>query len=333
MLTKHAAITQIGVVVCLALALGVCPSGAQPRAADFTAPGSIDFRTGAPVSEGVQLHAELFSLASLAGQKLPTIIMAHGWGGTAAGFRRDAIDLATAGYLVITFDYRGWGESAARLVLTGPSPITPESGRNQTFTAEVREVREYIDPIEQTADWFNVIDWAAGEPMVDTNRIGIRGSSYSGGHVFYVAAHEPRIKAVVSQVGGFDSSWVVATESEARETHAEATARARGEAYPEPRSVTRGSLVGAPIREKFARYAPVTFADRVTDPAVLFIVAENEDLLDNETNARLAYERMPGKTKRYVEIAGIGHYDVYRDHRDQVVSLAIEWFDEHLKGK
>ena len=62
------------------------------RAAEYRAPEGIDFRTARITSEGVQLHAELFSPTALAGKPLPTIIMAHGWGGTAAVFRRDAVD-------------------------------------------------------------------------------------------------------------------------------------------------------------------------------------------------------------------------------------------------
>ena len=121
-------------------------------AAQFKAPENIDFRTASVISEGVRLHAELFSPKALAGKPLPTIIQAHGWGGVAANLRRDATELASAGYLVITFDYRGWGESDARLILTKPSPITPMMGQNQKFTAELMEQREYVDPIEQVTD-------------------------------------------------------------------------------------------------------------------------------------------------------------------------------------
>lgn len=301
------------------------------RAADFKAPENIEFRTARIMSEGVRLHAEIFSLKSLAGKPLPTIIMAHGWGGTAANFRRDAIDFANAGYLVITFDYRGWGESDARLVLTGPSPVTPIQGQNQRFTAEVQEVREYVDPIEQTTDWFNVIHWAASEPMVDKNRIGIRGSSFSGGHVFYVAAREPRVKAVVSQVGAFDARWVASDKEQLEITYAEASKRAHGEPYPAPRAVVVGRLIGAPVREKLLHYAPVEEASKVKDAAVLFIVAEKEELFDNKDHAKLAYDRMAGTKKKYVSIPEITHYGVYLQARDQAIKLAIEWFDEHLK--
>ncbi len=300
----------------------------QTPSAGFKAPENLDFRTAKVVSEGVRLQAELFSLKTLAGKPLPTIIMAHGWGGTAANFRRDAIALANAGYLVITFDYRGWGQSDGRIVLTSP----PEKREGRRFTAEVEELREYVDPIEQTTDWFNVIAWAMGEPAVDKNRIGLRGSSYSGGHVFYVAARDPRIKAIVSQVGAFDSRWVVTGEAESRLTYDEATRRARGEiGYPEPRIKAVGNLIGAPIRDKLLHFAPVEEAAKVKDCAALFIDAEKEELFDNKLNAKLAYDRMPGTKKKYIAIPGITHYGIYTTEREQAIKLAIEWFDQYLK--
>ncbi|MCI0524040.1 MAG: alpha/beta fold hydrolase [Acidobacteria bacterium] len=310
---------------------------AQQPATTFTPPETIDYRKANVMSEGVRLNAELFSLKSLAGKPLPTIIMAHGWGGTAAGFRRDAIDLANAGYLVIVFDYRGWGESDSRVILTGAAPVKPAQYRKgQKFTAEVTEVREVVDPFEQTTDWFNVIDWAMGEPMVDKNRIGIRGSSYSGGHVLYVAAYEPRVKAFVSQVGAFDSrpksiSLAGAASDQIKLAHDESTKRARGEiGYPEAGQRVIGQLYGAPIRDKLLRWAPVEVADKRTDCAMLFIVAEKEELFDNKDHAKAAYDRARGP-KKYVEIPKITHYGIYRESREQAVKLAVEWFDQYLK--
>src|SRR5262245_42557361 len=187
----------------------------QQAATGFKAPDNIDFRTANIISEGVRLQAELYSLKSHAGKPLPTIIQAHGWGGVAANFRSDSLALANAGYLVIAFDYRGWGQSDGRVVLKAP----PEKKDGRRFTAQVEELREYVDPLEQTTDWFNVINWAMGEPTVDKERVGLRGSSYSGGHVFYVAARDPRVKAIVSQVGAFDSRWVVADAEQAKTTY------------------------------------------------------------------------------------------------------------------
>jgi dienelactone hydrolase len=300
-------------------------------AAQFKAPDDIDFRVANIISEGVRLHAELFSLKSLAGKPLPTIIQAHGWGGVAANLRRDSIDLANAGYLVITFDYRGWGESDARIILTGSSPVKPAPGKNQKFTAEVIEQREYVDPLEQVTDWFNVINWAVGEPAVDKDRIGLRGSSFSGGHVVYIAAREPRVKAIVSQVGSLDGRWVGGDRTQLELTTSDATKRAHGEPYPAPRTVVIGRLIGAPIRDKFLQFAPVEDARNLKDTAALFIVAEKEELFDNKDHAKLAYDRMPGTKKKYVSIPNITHYGIYRESRGQAIRLAIEWFDLYLK--
>src|SRR5262245_48340992 len=304
----------------------------QQAATGFKAPDNIDFRTANIISEGVRLHAELYSLKSLAGKPLPTIIQAHGWGGVAANFRLDSLALANAGYLVITFDYRGWGQSDGRIVLKDPLEKRAEKKEGRSGAAQVEELREYVDPIEQTTDWSNVINWAMGEPAVDKERVGLRGSSYSGGHVFYVAARDPRVKAIVSQVGSFDSRGVAAGAEQAKTTYDEATRRARGElGYPEPRAKVVGNLIGAPIRDKMLHYAPVEESPSVKDCAVLFIVAEKEELFDNKDNAKLAYDRMPGTKKKYVSVPNITHYGVYFEQRQQAIKLAIEWFDQYLK--
>jgi dienelactone hydrolase len=300
----------------------------QPSADSFKAPDNLDFRSVNVMSEGVRLHAELFSLKTLAGKPLPAIIQAHGWGGTAANFRADALALANAGYLVITFDYRGWGQSDGRLILAA----APQKKDGLRYTAEVQELREYVDPDEQLTDWLNVVHWALGEPTVDKARIGLRGSSYSGGHVYAIAAREPRIKAFVSQVGAFDSRWVIATEAEAKLTYDEATKRARGEiGYPEPRAKAIGNLIGAPIRAKLIHYMPVEEAAKLKDCAGLFIVADKEELFENKDHAKLAFDRMPSPKKKYVNVPNITHYGIYREERALALKLAIEWFDQYLK--
>lgn len=297
-------------------------------ASSFKPPDNIEFRTANILSEGVRIHAELFLLKALAGKPLPTVIQAHGWGGTAANLRWDSLALANAGYLVIAFDYRGWGQSDGRIILAA----SPEKKEGRRFTAQVEELREYVDPLEQLTDWFTVINWAMGEPSVDKHGIGIRGSSYSGGHVFFVAAREPRVKALVSQVGAFDSRWVVADEANRKLTYDEATQRARGElGYPEPRAKAVGNLIGAPIRDKLVHYAPIEEAAKVKDCAALFIVADKEELFDNKDHAKLAYDRMPGTKKKYVNYPEITHYGIYRERRQDAINEAIKWFDEHLK--
>lgn len=286
-----------------AVALGLllaAPASAQTR---WTAPEGIDWRTCTIHSEGTRLAAEIFSLESNSGKKLPCILMAHDWGGTARGLLRDAVAFAKAGHLAVAFDYRGSGRSEPRVILAEPVP----DGKSGRFQAEVIAIREVVDPVEQGRDWLNAMHWLQSEPMCDTARIGVWGSSYSGGHVLYVAAHDERVKAVFSRVGGMDSRSVVASEQAAAWTLNEATRRARGAlAYPEPGAVEVGALRGAPIRDKLMHYAPVELAERASHAALMFVIAENVELFANR------------------------NYGIYREARQQARQLAIDWFNEHL---
>ena len=302
---------------------------APARTESFAPPNDIRFRRVDIISEGVRLTGEVFRPKDRReDEKLPAIILCHGWGGTANLLRPEAIAFARAGFLAVGFDYRGWGASDGRIILVEPKPKS--TGKGHEFTTRVREIREVVDPIEQTTDLQNVIHWAAGEPGVDAERIGLWGSSYSGGHVVYAAARDPRVKCLVSQVPALDSRWVVLGPQRAL-TLREATRMARGEAgYPEPGTLFMGSLRGAPVRAKLINYAPVDDAARAAQCAMLFLVAEKEELFRNEDNARLAFERAKGP-KEYIVLPGITHYGVYREARSKAIQLEIDWFKKHLK--
>ncbi len=287
-------------------------------------------RTATVSSEGVRLHADLYYPRAMEGKRLPTVIMSHGWGGTAAMLRTQASDIAAAGYLVVVFDYRGWGQSDSRVILTAPAPADAAKNGNR-FTAEVREVREVVDPLDQAEDIFNVIHWVMGEPMADPERVGLWGTSFSGGLIVYVAARDTRVKALFSQVGAMGwtagrvpPAWVQAAVSAG-------TQRARGErGYPPPGAREVGNLRGGPILEKFLRFSALEGIERASRCAMLFVVAEKEELFDNRDHAVLAHERATGP-KRYVEIPGIAHYGIYGEAREQATKLAIDWFDTHLR--
>jgi dienelactone hydrolase len=307
-----------------------CACGQGRPLPPFVLPDDIASRKVDIMSEGVRLSGEVFSAKALAGKKLPTIVMSHGWGGTVAGLRRDAAEFAKAGYLVVAFDYRGWGLSDSRVILTGRAPADPA---NHRFTAEVQEVREVVDPMDMSADILNALHWVQGEPQADVARIGLWGSSFSGGLVVYAAEHDPRVKAVHSQVPSLDGRWIVATDADRKATYDESTKRARGEiGYPEPRAKTIGNLIGAPIRSRFVSYYPVEEIEKARQCAIQFVIAEKEELFDNKDHAIAAYNRFKGP-KNLVTIPKITHYGVYGEARVETHRLAQEWFDKYLTSR
>ncbi len=295
--------------ICLTLVMALVAlpkkGGAQTDCSQVFVPETSDevtHRTVDIISEGTRITAEVFAPRNPESEKLPTIVMSHGWGGTAEALRPDAVAFARAGYLVVAIDYRGWGKSDSRLVGVGKPEL-----KDGELVAEVTEVREVVDPIDQTTDIMNAISWVAGEELCDKDRMGLWGSSLSGGHVVYVAARDPRVKAFASQVGSMDGRWVINNPQLRDYTFGQGTARTRGQIeYPKP-GEKFGTLTGAPVMEKFIGYAPIDDIARCQNCAKLFIIAENEELFDNKEHAILAHERATG-IKKLVTIKGIKHY-------------------------
>jgi dienelactone hydrolase len=297
------------------LVLSILILSISALAQTFTPPPDLDYHTANIVSEGVRISTEVFAPKSGAGKKLPAIVMGHGWGGVAAQLRRDAVGFAQAGYLVVTFDYRGWGASDSRIATAGGKQVP---------------VREVVDPLDMTTDWLNVLHWIQAEPQLDPANLGIWGSSYAGGHVVFAAARDPRVKALVSQVPALDSR--PPNDAERQRYYAEATKMARGEQdYPAPRARIVGNLMGGPVLSKMLLYAPVDDVEKAPNCAMLFIIAEKEELFDNKDHGIKAYNRAKGPKKLEV-IPGITHYGVYTTERERAHKLSQDWFDQYLKG-
>jgi len=124
-------------------------------------------------SDGTRLAGDVFyPKATAEGEKLPTIVLCHGWGGTKSHLNRGiAPRFAAAGYLVLAFDYRGWGESDARLVVREKMPEPDEDGY---VTVKAQAIRQLVDPLDQQED----ID--AAITSLKANRTRTRPGSASG---------------------------------------------------------------------------------------------------------------------------------------------------------
>ena len=292
-----------------------------PAARDYLPPEGVRFKAADVISENVRLTAQWFWTAENDGRKLPTVLIAPGWGAVAATARQDAVDLARAGYLVMLFDYRGWGDSDGRLMAKGQRPAA-----GAALPVETEELRGYIDPWEQAQDWFNAVSYAVTDPMVDAGRIGLFGSDLAGGYALYVAAHDPRIKALASLATRADTRPSKPYQRDPDRLLAEADiAASRLATGAQP-----GRLPGVPVGHKVARWdAPVHEADDVTAPA-LFVLTEKEELFSNRANGQLACERVQGSRKMVI-LPKVTHYDIYGAERERAVTIAIDWFDRYLK--
>ena len=111
-----------------------------------------------------------------AGEAVPCVVLAHGFGALKEGGPiRTAERYGEAGYAGLAFDYRHFGESGG-------------------------EPRQLIDIARQHDDWRAAIDLARSLDGVDPHRVALWGSSFAGGHVIEIAAGDPRVAAVISQV-------------------------------------------------------------------------------------------------------------------------------------
>lgn len=296
----------------------------------FELPDTVTRRAVDIWSEGTRLAGDLYAPRDLAADETrPTIVMSHGWGGTKALLTNVASRLAAEGYLVLAFDYRGWGESDGKLVVQGDMPDRDADG---IVTVRAREIRNVVDPIDQTVDIQRAFDFIEGEPNVDTTRLGYWGSSYSGAHAIWVAAHEPRAGCAVGQVAAADSrslaavSW--AGQDIAAHARLQAIRRARGDIDPLPQGTDKApNLNGWAHLDKVLSYNPVDDAGRITIP-LLVIDAGNEELFDRHIAGELAIQRAQanGAPAEYTVIPGITHYQVYGDHFEEATQMAVDWF-------
>jgi len=117
-------------------------------------------------------------------QPVPAIVMAHGFSALKEmGLDADAARLAAAGFACLVYDQRNFGASDG----------TP---------------RYEIDPIAQMRDYRDALTYAEARPEIAARRLGIWGTSYSGGLVLMAAAVDRRVRCVLSEVpfvSGFES--------------------------------------------------------------------------------------------------------------------------------
>jgi uncharacterized protein len=134
-------------------------------------PQAVKFKSG-----GMNCAGDLYLPPGFSSSRsYPGLVVGHGTAQTKKSLVNQGEFFSQAGYVVLAIDYRTFGESEG-------------------------EPRGQLFPLVQVEDFRNGVSFLQRAPGVNRERIGIWGTSNSGGTVIYAAAVDPRIKAVVAQV-------------------------------------------------------------------------------------------------------------------------------------
>lgn len=181
-------------------ALGLAPA-AQAAEAGETAGTGIRFVDIAGEG-GTVLKANVVTPAgSTDSTRHPLIVLPTSWAMPQIEYLAQAKKLADSGYIVVSYNSRGFWQSGGEIETAGPKDI---------------------------ADASKVIDWALANTGADPAHIGMAGVSYGAGISLLAAAHDPRIKAVAALSG-----WADLIESiySGRTQHLQAAALLGGAGY------------------------------------------------------------------------------------------------------
>ena len=291
----------------------------------------MEERTVTFYSEGSRITGDLFLPDGMkAGECRPGIVLCHGFTGIRAGILPDyARAFCQAGFVALTFDYRGFGDSEG--------------------------TQWRLIPLEQIDDIRNAITYLEGCPEVDVERIGLWGTSFGGGHAPYTAAIDSRVKAVVGQVGFGDGERLIldsrgyAERVRLRKALADDRARrvregtgealdamtilnaAQTRAFLEPflqEFPAMKSMMSLETMEKTLEYKPIDVVDRISPRPLLLIGARDDDTCPIEGYEKL-YER--AREPKKLVVLPITHYEIYAGKwLEESSRLACDWFARFL---
>lgn len=295
----------------------------------------IEFKT----EGGVMLRGWLYRPDG-AGDKTPAIVMAHGFSAVKEMYLdRFAEAFASAGLAALVFD-------------------------NRSFGASDGEPRQHIDPWQQVRDYRDAITYAETLPEIDAERIGVWGSSYSGGHVIVVGAIDRRVKCVACQVplisGHRNARRLIRADFMATvqgQFAAERRARYQGQPHTMIPVVAEDPMAPCALAtpdswqwftetgrsrapawrnevtvqsvEMFTEYEPGAYIAYVSPTPLLIVVAAGDHLTVSD-EAIAAYERALQPKK--LEILPGGHFDAYVAGFDRASGAARDWFAHYLLG-
>ena len=287
-------------------------------------------------SAGTRCAAWLFLPEAGAGAgRPPVVVMAHGFGGQREmRLPEFAERFASRGLAALVFDYRCFGDSDG-------------------------EPRNLIDPRRHLVDWRAAVEHAKGLPEVDSSRLALWGTSFSGGHVLALGSELSGVSAIVSQVPfvGLDSrgaSMPLGEMARALFSGLRDLARAARGASPYyvpiagppevfaflnapdvmdafqdlvPPGSTWQNRAPARVLFQMSRYRPLRDAAKIAAP-VLMLAAENDSLIP-VASVEAASKQVPNC--ELVILPGTGHFEPYSGEVfERVAEREAGFLCEHL---
>ena len=284
-------------------------------------------------SEGFKLVGDIYVPDGLpSGEQRAAVLLCHGYTGVKDLYLPDnAKTLNDAGYVVMTFDYKGWGESEG--------------------------TRSRLAPYSRVADVQAAMTYLGMQPEADADRIGLYGTSYGGATVSWTGAVDQRAKCIVSVVGiGNGARWM----SRVRRVDEWFDLQERSKEDREKRASTGESeyvdrseillpdrqsaeLAAAARRNNPAAvgtipleyvddtigFNPEWIVDKISPRPILFITSDNDRLVLPEESEQLYAHA--GEPKKLVVLKGYGHYEVYSEPAfSEVMAATLEWYGEYL---
>ncbi|MDX3112670.1 alpha/beta fold hydrolase [Streptomyces scabiei] len=267
---------------------------------------------------GTVLKANVVTPAGADGtRRYPLVVLPTSWGFPQVEYLAQAQRLADSGYVVLSYNVRGFWQSGGEIDVAGPHDV---------------------------ADASVVVDWALAHTPSDARHIGMAGVSYGAGISLLAAAHDPRVRAVASLSGWGDLIDSIYSD---RTQHLQAAAvldtvgTVAGRQSAESREVFSAFRSGDLTKEKDLvawgkKRSPATYADQLNrNGAAVLLAGSWGDTIFPPRQSAAFYEQLTGPKRlefrpgdhATAEITGLFGLpnDVWTDTE--------RWFDHYLKGE
>lgn len=239
--------------------------------------------------------------------------------------------LTDAGFAVLVFDYRGFGDSGGD--------------------------RGVLSPVRQLQDLVNAVTYLTTRDDVDADAIGVFGTGGTGGgNAVLLAGADPRVKAAVSQVPVADGTdwlhrmrqeheWLAFLASLEEDRRLRVTTGEGRKVHPReeimvPTPERRATKIKADVDDKIPSsislsaaeeilaYKPIESAQRLTTP--LMVIGVAGDATTPTDHAERLYAAAKGP-KELILQHHTTHYAAYDRYWEQTTPRIVQWFDTYVR--